>query len=75
MFDVKRVRCAALHRNEGFEFGRFDDWYQFEARKAAVGNSELVHDRDTESRLYQRADGRAKPRTDCLLYTSDAADE
>src|SRR5882757_433064 len=64
MLDVKRLRRTALHRNVSFEFGGFDDWYQFEAGKAAMGNSELVHDGDTQSRLYQRADGRAKPRTD-----------
>src|SRR5882757_824134 len=64
MFDVKRLRRAAFHRNVSFEFRRFDDWYQLEAGKAAVRNSELVHDGDTQSRLYQRADGRTKPRTD-----------
>src|SRR5450631_283402 len=64
MFDVKRLRRATFHRNVSFEFGGFDDWYQFEAGKAVVRNSELVHDGDTKSRLYQRANGRAEPRTD-----------
>src|SRR5258708_2273428 len=64
MFDVKRLRRAALHSNVSFEFGWFNDWYQFEAGKTAVGNSNVGRDGNTEPRLYQRADGRAEPRTD-----------
>ena len=61
MFDVKRQRGAAFHRDIGLEFRGFHNPQKFDTGEAAMCDGELVNDGDTEPCLDQRADRRAEP--------------
>ena len=63
MFGVKRKRRAPLYRDVSIELGGFDDSKQFDTRKAAMGDGELIDDGDAEPRLDQRADRGTEPRS------------